>query len=324
MIHALMRQGSHVSGRRINATRPTCEAPRRLAFTLVELLVVIAIIGILIALLLPAVQSAREAARRMQCTNNLKQIGLAMHNYATSYREHFPVGCTGGGTHGLFTTILPYLELQPLYDDIDVDGDTFTDPHRYTRVEVYVCASYPHDVINRDMFNSYMNGAATTYQGVAGTVRPDPTPPSGSPWNNGYIPDNGMFGWQLFRRMRDFTDGLSNTLAMGEFVQRDRIIGSGTMNFAPVPGNVRAWILGATHTSRGSYTGKALMNPINAEIDRVSDGVQFNHLPMGSYHPGGCNFLLADGSVHFLAETLPLDLLKDMSTCDGGEIVERP
>ena len=113
----------------------------RSAFTLVELLVVIAIIGILIALLLPAVQAAREAARRIQCTNNLKQMGLAMHNYLTAQPEYFPPGATGHYKHGLFTYLLPYMEQQPVFDTTDrsLGHDTHFDPHRYTEIQTYVC-----------------------------------------------------------------------------------------------------------------------------------------------------------------------------------------
>lgn len=283
---------------------------------------VIAIIGILIALLLPAVQAAREAARRIQCTNNLKQIGLALHNYATANGEYLPVGSPGDATHGLFTTMLPYLELGTLYEDLDLNANTFNEPHRYTRVDVYVCPSYPHAVVSRDMHNDHMNGAATTYQGTAGALRENVSVTS---CPNGDIPDNALFGWALFRRLGDVVDGLSNTLAMGEFVQRDARPGSGQANFAPVPGNVRAWILGGTRDgTRGCYSAKVIEHPINARIDRVADGVKFNHLPMGSYHEGGCNYLVADGSVHFIAETIPMELYRDLATVDGGEIVEIP
>lgn len=99
---------------------PCKRKPHLQGFTLVELLVVIAIIGILIALLLPAVQLAREAARRMQCSNNLKQMGLALHNYLSTYRTHFPHGAWGHYRHGLFSTMLPYLEQKTIYDSFDL------------------------------------------------------------------------------------------------------------------------------------------------------------------------------------------------------------
>jgi prepilin-type N-terminal cleavage/methylation domain-containing protein/prepilin-type processing-associated H-X9-DG protein len=291
----------------------------RRGFTLVELLVVIAIIGILIALLLPAVQAAREAARRMQCSNNLKQIGLAIHNYATAYREYFPVGGTGSAKHGLFTTLLPYLEMKPLYDQIDWTLSTYDCPARYTAVAAYVCPSYPNAAVYRDMTNHHMNGAVTTYQGTAGTPRTGEDAVSAPA--NGDIPKNGLFGWQLIRRFGDVTDGLSNTLAVGEFVHRDRVAGSGSNNFQPAPGNVRAWILGGCNTgSLGSYTCKAILYSPNTQIDRVNDGAKFNYLPMGSHHPGGVNFLLADGSVTFLPESFDLTTYQNMATCSGGEI----
>ena len=114
----------------------------RFGFTLVELLVVIAIIGILVSLLLPAVQSAREAARRMECSNNLKQIGLALHNFQTANKEEFPVGAPGTGGHGMWTHMLPYLEQQNIYDNCEFDGSAGNDPMLYTLIDFYVCPSY--------------------------------------------------------------------------------------------------------------------------------------------------------------------------------------
>ncbi len=293
------------------------------AFTLVELLVVITIIGILIALLLPAVQAAREAARRAQCMSQIKQIGLALHNYATTYRECFPVGSPGGAKHGLFTALLPYLEQQPLHDQIDWSLSTYDCPQRYVVVPTYVCPSWPGTAVFRDMANHHMNGAVTTYQGTAGV--PDENQSMVSSPNNGDIPNNGIFGWNLFRQFRDVRDGLSNTLALGEFVHRDRYAGSSTMNFQPAPGNVRAWILGAGNTgNRGMYTCKAIVYAPNRVIDRVHDNAKFNYLPLGSYHPGGMNALRADGSAMFFSESIDLDTYCAMATCDGREIFDMP
>ena len=153
-------------------------------FTLVELLVVIAIIGILIALLLPAVQAAREAARRAQCTNNLKQMGLSLHNYANTWKDCFPPGSSIGRAdipngkfkHGLFAFMLPYMEMATIYDQLDMSGlstsFTYNEPEhiRHEVISGYVCPSwpYPADYVTGSMWS---DGAITTYQGVAG---PDP------------------------------------------------------------------------------------------------------------------------------------------------------
>ena len=289
-------------------------------FTLVELLVVIAIIGILIALLLPAVQAAREAARRMQCANNLKQIGLAMHNYAAANREYFPIGSPGQAKHGLFSTLLPYIEQRTVYDELDLTGDTvdtFGEAHRYTVIPCYVCPSWPYPTSYTGNVNSLQDGAITTYQGVAGAYPTEP--PFTATGGSGDIPENGIFDWAQARRMADVRDGLSNTLAMGEFVQIDRKSGTGTWNFAHPPGNVRPWILGGC-SGKASYTFKVVEYPINAIVDRVIDDIPFNHLPMGSHHPGGANFLFADGSVHFLAESIGLETYQSLATCNGGEL----
>lgn len=302
--------------------RPRKSASARRGFTLIELLVVITIIAILIALLLPAVQSIRSAAARIQCSNNLKQVGLALHNYATGQLGRLPVGSPGHAKHGLFTVLLPYLEQQPVFDGVDLDGNTFNEQHRYTPIPVYVCPSYPHEVVTRNANNAHKNGAATTYQGVAGALREgEPKTKCG----HGDLPKNGMFGWAYSRKLTAVRDGLSNTFAVAEFVHKDSRPGWGQHSFADPPGNVRAWILGATFTGqKGVYSCKAMEMPFNAQVDRVADGVPFNHLPFGSYHSGGGNFLFGDGSVHFLSDSIEFELYQNLATCNGGDLSTLP
>ena len=134
------------------------ESNAQRGFTLVELLVVIAIIGILVALLLPAVQAAREAARRTKCVNNLKQMGLAIHNYISAHRGEFPPGCPVSPNYppsprlqGLFSYILPFLEEKGIYDQLrlknDVQSDLWNRMHRFTEISTYVCPSYPYPTL---------------------------------------------------------------------------------------------------------------------------------------------------------------------------------
>ena len=309
---------------------------KRNAFTLVELLVVIAIIGILIALLLPAVQAAREAARRAQCSNNMRQMGLAIHNYASQSNDMFPPGATGFYTHGLFSYILPFLEMGSVYEDIrdefDISGRTKTTRFRYEVISTFVCPSYSGPTLIENDPVEWKNGAMTTYQGVMGAFVLG-SEPFDLCWEYGRTPFNGVFGWSngMTQRnpktkenftcsLRDVSDGLSKTFAMGEFVHKDETPGGSFSNW---PGNVRTWIYGGDY-SCGNYTAKVLEHPINAKVDRVADGVGYNHLPMGSHHPGGCNFLMADGSVRFVGEDIEMLLYKQLATVDGGEPASVP
>ena len=282
-------------------------------FTLVELLVVIAIIGILIALLLPAVQSAREAARRMQCANNLKQMGLAVHSYVTQHAGCLPLGSPGIWRHGLFTQLLPFLELSTIYDDIDIDGVTNTSSHRFTPVPVYFCPDYPVGPVVDPAPSYSISGALCTYQAVAGALRDGVSVTTGC----GNVPHNGLFGWDVVRRVAQVTDGLSNTLAIGEYVHRDD-----TGNYGHYPGNVRPWILGAQE-GKCSYVYRVLEFPINSGVQRAADEIPFNHLPLGSMHPGGASFLVADGSVTFLNETVDMPTYRALGTINGGELEGR-
>ncbi len=299
----------------VHFVKPVRHRESESGFTLVELLVVIAIIGILVALLLPAVQSAREAARRAECTNNLRQMGLALHNYADVYK-HFPVGSQDSSKHGLFTYMLPYLEQNTIYENLNLSGSGHSDPYRYTVIKAYVCPSYPYDKVVRGNSNTYMNGAMTTYLGTAGWWT---GPGQGEPSSYGDMPNNGLFGWKFHRMVSQVSDGLSNTFAIGEYVHRDHKGGA----YTQPPGNVRGWILG-DNGSEATYAFRALEFALNAKVDRQADGIPFNHLPMGSYHPNGANFVMADGSVHYIPDNVSFSVYQALGTSHAGESVQVP
>ena len=290
-------------------------------FTLVELLVVIAIIGILIALLLPAVQAAREAARRMQCTNGMRQMGLAMHNYAGANRDYFPTGNPGEQDRwkpGLFVFLLPYLEQQSLYDGIDISGNTDViddEINKYTPIPCYTCPSWPHPVVYRDQPYEWLDGAIVTYRGTSGAY---PTVEPYKAMDEGNLPSNGMFGTDWARRISEVTDGLSSTLTMGEFVQIDK-----TGSYSTAPGNVRPWILGSSKWM-AMYGSTVVEYPLNADVDRFAEQIPYHWLPFSSFHPGGMNGLVADGSVTFLTENIDLKLYRELATVNGGEVVNLP
>lgn len=296
-------------------------------FTLVELLVVITIIGILVALLLPAVQAAREAARRAQCTNNMRQIGLAIHNYASTWDGYMPPSYTTK-KWSAFTVILPFMEQQPLYDQLDLAHDLYAsfpptslDAPVATLISCFTCPSWPHKL--QYTISDYSNmgaaaGAVTLYVGVAGAF---PAEPGYAVSAYGNLPKNGMF-CLTGRRLDDVKDGLSNTLALGEFAHLDA--GGGT--YSTPPGNVRPWVLG--DWLNGGYpclfSSKVVAYPVNAKVDRVADNIPFNYLPFCSFHPGGANFLIGDGSVTFLSDSIQFLLYKQLATVARGETATLP
>jgi prepilin-type N-terminal cleavage/methylation domain-containing protein len=315
-------------------------------FTLVELLVVIAIIGILVALLLPAVQAAREAARRTQCSNNLKQMGIAAQNVASSSKA-LPMGYGRTREHvtksvnfvkeGLFTQILPYMEEQAAFDTVNFDYylDTpkppyYEDPARDLVIEAYVCPDWSDSKVKGDALPNYEYelGAVCTYTGVGGAVRNmgEKLIPSAY----GVIPDNGAFtGKQekisslvsaligVPRKLSQISDGQSNSFMIGEFVHRDCVLQTYTQG---APGNARPWYVSGFGDA--PYTFKILENPPNICASR-SD-INFNYLPLGSFHPGITQFVFVDGSVHSIGDDIELQVYKDLATVNGNEVVNAP
>jgi prepilin-type N-terminal cleavage/methylation domain-containing protein/prepilin-type processing-associated H-X9-DG protein len=311
-------------------------------FTLVELLVVITIIGVLVALLLPAINMAREASRRTKCSNQLKQIGTAIQNYVTASQDPFPPGSPGPQMHGLFTYLLPYLDEDSLYrticgsydknnvtNNLTVAGDPQNETTRYQRIAVYLCPSYTGPTVFHKSDGDPADGAVTTYQGVGGAIvnKGENLTTSAT---YGDIPDNGIFRWGTTAcKMSDVVDGLSNTIAVSEFVHADRNMAS---SYSAPPGNVGGWMTGANALTSGekcsgSYAFKVLQHKINERVDRQpasGTGVPFNWLPFGSNHSGGANFALADGSVRFINESASFSTLQALATVAGGESVAPP
>jgi len=274
--------------------------PIRFAFTLVELLVVIAIIGILIALLLPAVQAAREAARRSECTNNLKQIGLALHNYHDTDKT-FPSGNLNATAINGWALILPFMEQMNIYQKWDfrfnIDHANNVEAKRST-VKAYFCPSRPRTIYPYVSGNNAMGDYALS----TGTSAVH----YGTPITN----FKGIFNTDSRCGFQDITDGASNTAMVGE----KRISNS--------DGQYPKYNMN-THY-RWGYHGLRNMNfPMNQDVI-INGTVTWNdtYANFGSDHPGGANFLVADGSVRFLAETIDFTMYQYFGDKADGNVLK--
>ncbi|MHB9049222.1 MAG: DUF1559 domain-containing protein [Pirellulales bacterium] len=322
----------------------------RRAFTLVELLVVIAIIGILIALLLPAVQAAREAARRSQCANNLKQIGLGLLNYESTNRVFPPGNIPMGGAKGTFAktgicwtiSILPYMEQPDLFKryDSNVSNDTApapiagqpqgNDAVRQTPLNCYSCPSdtemgrlgAPQEGSNK---KQQMPGS---YRGMAGQMLADGTSFENStnlasPLRlelRGPLHSVGILDWDC-EGTRDMRDGASNTLFVGEMTTRTQL-GFRPYWAASWGFNVLSSAFPESRTLLGYSSGNT-NNKMCAETGG-NGGTAPCKRGWGSAHAKGLHFVLCDGSVKYFSSEMDMSIFMAMATVEGGETSVAP
>ncbi len=295
-------------------------------FTLVELLVVIAIIGILLALLLPAVQMTREAARRTSCQNNLKQVGLALHNYHDTVGGFPPANVSVPRRHNWLPFVLPYLEQENLFDvyrwDFDWD-DPANQPAVNTLLQVLRCPSAPGGADRIDRVRDGITAATSDYAPPtavapvlvqAGLVPPTPN-------------RNGVLNPSRSVRIADVRDGTSNTLVIAEDAGRPEFWtsqGRGPENNVPGGGNlpvINGRVMGAGWADRSNsiplhgFTHDGLSVPGPCPINCTNNNEAF------SFHPGGVDVVFTDGGVRFLAETLSIRIYAALITRAGGEVV---
>jgi prepilin-type N-terminal cleavage/methylation domain-containing protein/prepilin-type processing-associated H-X9-DG protein len=344
--------------------------PRRpQGFTLIELLVVIAIIAVLIGLLVPAVQKVREAANRMSCTNNLKQIGLALHSFHDS-RGHLPAGGqsdtppygTGGGQgSGWPVWIMPFIEQDNLqrrlvftgnsgWNQPLINGANNATHASGVKMPLFRC---PSATVGEWNFGAApppaQQIAANCYVGIAGAV-PGLIPGfTETRFNTGAAVTNccgggiASGGGVLFPaskvRLTEISDGTSNTLAVSE--QNDFLTVVNGTRWPWGSGLLHGWMIGSSHSTPPGQQGNGRdlrhfqMTTIRYQINRKTGwpagpdghgdcsttGVcrnSGNNIPLTSAHPGGVNALLADGSVRFLPDSTPLNILAQLATRDDG------
>ncbi len=317
---------------KLQADPANVESHRR-GFTLIELLVVIAIIGVLVALLLPAVQSAREAMRRIQCVNHLRQMGLGFHNYHSIYSK-FPIGGAGvaSATNPALrrlwrpswgTVLLPFIEQPGLYDQLKLDVP-YLDPVNHAAgaevVPTYLCPSAPKSTLlrpNGDTPTSTILYGRTDYGGNYGErgLRCAPLTNCQNNYSDVGIAGGTGRGVLLFGQdqqigMRDILDGSSQTIVLGESPEGLHSIWVGHKNLFDQSAPISAHVQPGTSWTSCSTSLKS------REGNFCDFGQEFH-----SYHPGGANFLMVDGSARFVTEQLDLKIFSALLSRRGNEII---
>jgi len=310
---------------------------RTKAFTLVELLVVIAIIGILVALLLPAVQAAREAARRIQCVNNLKQLGLAVHNFHDTHQAIPPCSLTGGGHLTWFYQILPYIELTALHDQFQEGYKFYVQPPApvETQVPLYYCPSRSR---TKRVDHGEQNSSLTDYAMNAGDGELYPWWGGGFP-HVGNLNQNGVASsthkngfstqiltgtvsgrppwdtytnWKAQIKFRSITDGLSKTLLAGEkFVHPEH---QGRRD----GGDNAIWNDDGT-VSKVRVAGTRY--PLARSDTDPTAAIDAHNMPFGGPHLGICQFVNCDGSVHTLNTSTNTTVLGYMANRFDNQVI---
>jgi prepilin-type N-terminal cleavage/methylation domain-containing protein/prepilin-type processing-associated H-X9-DG protein len=303
---------------------------KRSAFTLVELLVVIAIIGVLVALLLPAVQAAREAGRRASCTNNLKQIGLALQNYHAAFNT-FPVARNGFPlVHSSLSRLLPFCEQANVQNLVDYTQPLSAATNVMASQQVITLFVCPSDGASGRVATLPDAGSNYVANNGSGTI------------NFGLIKDGDGVFTQTNNGFRSLLDGSSNTVAFSE-----SLIGNGMASTGTPPQNPRLEVLeiagGGDTTPAACNGGSGTWSGIRGAkwIDGHYGNTLYNHYytpnppqwdcgnashnkglsTARSWHPGGVNMLLCDGSVRFVGNPIDLITWRSLSTRAGGEVL---
>ena len=332
----------------------------RSGFTLIELLVVIAIIAILVALLLPAVQQAREAARRTECKNHLKQLGLAFHNYAETYNGLPPVRITSStevspGTmanavrSGWSVSLLPYLDQATVANAYDFNYAHFQPQNQLavnTKLSVFVCPSTPGG--NRSVQLYY--GPSTTLTGDVGTPNTDQQVADSfgaagdyyaRATQGNYIYDStgrrGLFSMESNAsvKLAKMTDGLSNTIFLDEIAGRPNRYVRGVLT--PNPGSPAGLETITNQPGWAAWSSPNALNMWASDQDCIHEGALHNGTTANttytclinccnsqgiySFHSGSANVLMGDGSVRGLNQNMSMDVVMNLHTRDGAEVI---
>lgn len=294
-------------------------ARTRSAFTLVELLVVIAIIGVLIALLLPAVQMAREAARRMSCQNNMKQLGLALHNYHDTHRT-MPPGAYGWNGTGWRTVRVPFIRFTLDFIEQSARSDMYDDTKSWTaQTAATQKAVYDYLPIWHCPSDQSIQRERDDYKGNYGVNwGPRTFHPSDSS-----LP-RGTFGLDYGARFADIVDGTSNTLAMVEMRQSPHpatdVDNRGRVWNDDAISSMVSTILTPNSTAPDASLSQYCKNMPEHDLPCTTASRNDSHNAARSRHPGGVGVLMCDASVQFVAETINLQTWRAVSTISGGEV----